>query len=256
MKRKAILIESSDVKGHTDLPGARVDIANWELFLRSDYGGGWTDSEIVVLRKPFSSDVEEALDQPADCYCFVTFSGHGHEGTVVLNDHYESYPISGLRPKGDKGTLIIDSCRGADEAQTYSFSSMQSFANMSRSAIVAMNAQVAESLENFQKRESIKQAHTANASEVNWIKALIAASNGVVEMYSCAKGEIADEDPNSGGYYTSLLLQSAELWVKRASAEKIHTTKDAHTYAALKLHPQQNPEYKPSYLSFPFAAKE
>ena len=68
MKRKAILIESSDVKGHTDLPGARVDIANWELFLRSDYGGGWTDSEIVILRKPFSADVEKALDQPADCY--------------------------------------------------------------------------------------------------------------------------------------------------------------------------------------------
>src|SRR2546423_6424093 len=108
MKRKAILIESSNVKGHTDLPGARVDIENWKNFLKSDLGGVWEDSEIVSLSKPYSADVERELKVDYDCYCFVAFSGHGNEGSVLLNEQWDKgFPIASLNPKSSQGTLVV-----------------------------------------------------------------------------------------------------------------------------------------------------
>lgn len=256
MNRKAILIESSNAKNYDDLPGARVDIENWNTFLRSDYGGGWTDAEIVILRKPWSDDVDKALEVKSDCYCFVAYSGHGHDGTLVLNDAYQDCPIARLKPKGDKGTLIIDSCRGVTTARQYTFSKKaESFANESRQAILAKNALKGESMEIYESREVLKKAHTANAGALNWMKALKNSSNGTVQMYSCAAGEEADEDPDAGGAYTSLLLESAEVWSKQITTANIHNTKNAHDYAVKKLPPQQNPEYSPSWLYFPFAAK-
>lgn len=255
MKRKAILIESSNVKDHTDLPGARVDIDNWNIFLRSDYGGAWADSEITILRKPYSGDMKAAIESSADTYCFVAFSGHGADGIVVLNDVYTNCPITELKPKGDKGTLIIDACRGVEEARQVSFARLQKFANEGREQIIA-NSKYGETLSLFEaKSPAVKFATTANSQLNNWLEALKAASKGLVEMYACAKGEFANENPSSGGFYTSLLLQSADEWSKGYSAGKIHTTKDAHDYAAKKLPRQQHPEYKPSWLSFPFASK-
>ena len=122
MNRKAVLIESSNVSGQTDLPGARADVANWDEFLRSDLGGAWTHSEICILRKPFSSDLDRELKVASDYYCFVAFSGHGCEGSIVLNEHFTSYPISALVPKCDRATLILDSCRGFEDAARAQFS--------------------------------------------------------------------------------------------------------------------------------------
>ena len=70
MKRKAILIESSNVVGLADLPGARVDVENWGRFLQSDLGGAWDSSEIRVLNKPFSTDLKKELDVSSDCYWY------------------------------------------------------------------------------------------------------------------------------------------------------------------------------------------
>ena len=81
MKRRAILIESSNVTGHDDLPGARVDVTNWRNFLKSDLGGAWEDSEIVTLRKPASQEVDLQLNAGADGYCLVAYSGHGKDGS-------------------------------------------------------------------------------------------------------------------------------------------------------------------------------
>ena len=74
-------------------------------------------------------------------------------------------------------------------------------------------------------------------------------------MLACSKGEAASENPSAGGYYTSLLLQSAQVWEGHEISPATHSTKDAHDYAARKLPSQQNPEYSPSWLVFPFAVK-
>ena len=262
MTRKAILIESSDVVGERDLPGARVDIANWENFLKSDLGGAWEQSEIVTLHKPTSIDVQHYLDAGKDHYCFVAFSGHGCDGTVVLNENWinNGYPISNLKPKGDQGTLILDSCRGVTDAMLYSFSATQyAFANDAGHA-VALNARYGRSVQFASAQEMtesliLKRAGIVNKSREKWDDALRTKSKGLVEMLACAKGQTAGENPSAGGYYTSLLLQSADLWKNNGAISSVYTTKDAHDYAVSKLPAQQTPEYRPSWLNFPFAVE-
>ena len=79
MKRQAILIESSQIVGQPDLPGAKVDVDNWSAFLQSDEGGAWRGDEIAIFRKPSWTALQArlALEATTD-YVFVTFSGHGY----------------------------------------------------------------------------------------------------------------------------------------------------------------------------------
>ena len=258
MKRKAILIEASNVTGLNDLPGARVDVANWKNFLTSDLGGAWEDSEIITLKKPDSSTVTQYLNVDADCYCFVAFSGHGSDGSVVLNDYWvnSGYPIASLKPKGNKGTLIIDSCRGQAEAMRYSFIKA-AFANEAGHA-VALNAHRGRSVQFASAKELSERLLLNRAGMVikprqKWEEAVKNSSVGTVEMLACSRGQAAGEDPQAGGYYTSLLMQSADLWQISGTTATIYSTKEAHDYAASKLPSQQTPEYKPLSLAFPFA---
>jgi hypothetical protein len=245
MKRTAILIEASNVSGQKDLPGARIDIENWKNYLKSDLAGAWTENEIQILRKPLSSQVADAITQAASGYTFVAFSGHGAEGSVALNDYNTNCAISNLRPKGKKGCLIIDSCRGVEEATSTS------------AKIAAAN----ESLQNFSASDldyliisnRAKEVTSRNPHLAAFVAALNHANEGIVEMLSCSKGQSAGENPRAGGYYTSLLMAGAKNWESIQYQANIYSTRDAHDYAARKLPKQQTPEYKPSHLAFPFA---
>jgi hypothetical protein len=257
MTRKAILIESSNVKGQTDLPGARIDVENWKSFLKSDLGGAWSDSEIVTLSKPWSSQVEEALKVSTDCYCFVAFSGHGRNGSVVLNDHNDSFSVSSFKPKANRATLIVDACRGVADAVALLANLKVAMVNESIIKAVAVEALQGRSTVfcNAPDEYLMNRLLSTSNHRAEWEKSLNAASGGTVEMLACSKGQAAGENPSAGGYYTSLLMQSAELWNKRIIKALIHSTKDAHDYAASKLPVQQTPEYTPSSLAFPFAVR-
>lgn len=267
MNRKAILIESSNVKGQANIPGARLDVENWSRFLQSDLGGGWSNSEIEIMHKPFSSDLQNALKVPQDCYCFVAFSGHGSDGSIVLNDYLSNYSVTELIPKCDKSTVVLDSCRGIEEATEVNFSGMVALtasAGLYEGAIRASHAQQNSSktaYHAFNNREAlIKSADSIN----NWLTSLAQAAKGNVKMHACSRGQGAGEHPSAGGFYTLLLLQSAKKWGEQITVEKTHSTKHAHDFAAVALakysaakpkNEQQNPEYSPSWLAFPFAAK-
>ena len=119
MSRKAILIESSKLKDHPDLPGARADVDNFSQFLQSEIGGSWYEWEIVPLHNPTRSRVLAELKNAKDVdYSFVTFAGHGYharsnvieETRVCLNDT-EEMAVSELDPKNDRCLSIIDCCR-------------------------------------------------------------------------------------------------------------------------------------------------
>jgi hypothetical protein len=260
MKRKAILIEASNVLGLHDLPGARVDIKNWVNYLKSDLGGAWIDEEIVPLSKPDSGTVETHLKSAGDCYCFVVFSGHGSDGSVVLNEHWKNsgYSTGLLKPKSNKGTLLIDSCRGVQRALENTLTKT-AFAN-ERGHAVALHARSGRDVVFAASTEAaehwlLNRAGKPIPARKVFEDALAASSSGTVEMYSCSTGQAAEEDPNAGGYYTTLLLQSSDLWLLTASAGSTHSTKNAHDYAAAYLPPQQTPEYKPAWLAFPFGVK-
>jgi hypothetical protein len=254
MKRKAVLIESSDVRGHNDLPGARIDVDNWKAFLGSDLGGSWLDSEIVVLRKPYSADIDRELTVPADYYTFITFSGHGAFGTVALNESYERFPTSLLRPRTSRGTLIVDSCRGIASGRYTFKTNAIALANATVGSVIAFNAIEGRSSNVLLEGPILNRAYAEDSVRSKW-ESGFGISSGTVEMYSCAKGQGAEEDPNAGGYYTSLLLASADAWNKGRNYESIHTTKAAHDYAVKMLPPQQTPEYSPTWLAYPLAVK-
>ena len=253
MKRKAILIESSNVTGQDDLPGARVDIQNWVNFLTSALGGAWLSHEIVTMSKPTSAEVKKEIEVDLDCYSFVAFSGHGRDGTVVLNEYWDDFPISSLRPKSRQGTMIVDSCRGLDEGRPYSFSRTAILASESVGREVVMNSREGRSTKFASYLTSLQESLSNH--KASWGTSLSSSAAGVVEMLACAKGQGAGEDPKAGGYYTALLLQSADIWQQGTTTNGIHTTKNAHDHAAKMLPAQQTPEYKPQNLAFPFAVR-
>lgn len=257
MKRKAILIDASDVKGESDLPGARVDIDNWNKFLLSSLGGSWGAAEIVSLHKPLIGDLAKLLEANSDAYCFVAFSGHGSEGAVALNDYNKNCPVSALRPKGSRGAVVIDSCRGIEKAQSFSASLSKSAGVLNERAggIVMLNARDG-TVTNFSRTDDVKMPATEHMMSAARFKSALAASGvGIVSMHSCSAGEGAEEDPESGGYYTSALLDSAIAFYRDLNEKDLLTTKEAHDYAAALMSKQQNPEYSPNTLSFPFAVK-
>lgn len=98
MSRFALLIESSQLADHPDLPGARADVRLLRRWLRSTKGGAWFDHEIVTLSHPTTDEVQEQLEKAKKCsYFFGTFSGHGHhvvskaggQTRICLNDEEE-----------------------------------------------------------------------------------------------------------------------------------------------------------------------
>lgn len=252
MKRTAIIIESSEVSGENPLPGAKLDATNWKQYLLSDLGGAWSSVEIHVLSHPAQSTVEQLISTASDGYTFVAFSGHGEEGSVALNDYQKSCTISKLKPKSSQGTLILDTCRGINEARSLNFTS-----NVRKEASytdIANAGQLLSMNENFSPRS--RASEVLLSPNALWFAYLQKAAAGIVEMKSCAKNESAGENPNAGGYYTQLLLGSSSQWHQSAERITQHTTKNAHDYAANLLKGRkQHPEYTPSFLEFPFAVK-
>lgn len=254
MNRFALIIESSDVKGQTDLPGARKDASNWSRFLMSNAGGAWDASEIRILNKPLLELVSYYLEDHRQDYCFVAYSGHGCEikhhswdsrgtPTVCLNESEQQVPLASLLPHGKYGTLVSDSCRGHEVLQ-------KTAADFSdRGGSRAMSAE--DSAGSFSR---ILHRNAWNLELQHHCTGL----RDILAMYSCASGQSADESPDAGGLYTSLLIRCAEIWYGISKAGMCYTTWDAHVAAEAimkKVSPQQCPEYDRLPTMFPFAVK-
>jgi hypothetical protein len=262
MKRKAVLIEAWNARGQNEIPGAKIDIENWKSFLQSERGGGWYQSEISIFNKPASAQVTEALTVDADTYLFVAFSGHGCNGSVVLNDWVQDFSLDKLRPRSSRGTLIVDACRGPSEARRYAYTTFAAanakMANAMNESTILRESSAGRATE-FRSAVILGRGVTVTPAipteRFYWDILTGGCPSGVVEMLACAYGQAAGENPKSGGYYTSLLLESADVWLRARTGTGWHSTKEAHDYAYKNLPPQQTPEYKPSDLSFPFAVK-
>lgn len=244
MKRFAILIESSDVKGQTFLNGAKLDVANLDRYLKSSLGGDWDSSEIAKLNKPSSKAVSNLLMLHKDDYCFVAFSGHGfvdiRSGAtkVCLNDDEQSVDISVLKPKGAKGVLLVDACRGEEGDVVITMES--------RKSSIALSY-------------LIDSVSGVMSSSNLWFRKLSLCPSGIVVMYSCSKGEGADEDPNVGGLFTTALMGVAKKWSNNAVRNQDwYSTKEAYDDVVKYLIAaalQQHPQYIPPDLAFPWAVR-
>lgn len=252
MNRFAIIIESSNVVGQTDLPGARADAQNWVAFLKSPLGGSWADGSIKVFNKPTSSELEAYLNAFKDYYCFVCFSGHGahssSRGTVIcLNEREQSCSVDKLKPRGQKGTLIVDACRGLEGQRRVRVEKRAASQYLANAANEAIKNRLTTFTENF-----------TNTSR--WNVRVDEALTGVVTMYSCGVGEGAGEyevtDPVQGGFYSLALVAVAEDWNRRTPSGNIYSTKNAHDDTIAYFNEAgigQHPEYSPTWISYPFA---
>ena len=115
MKRSALIIESSNVKGCKYLSGAVKDVENWHQFLRREIAGAWENDEIHVMHKPRAEVVVNFINQHKnDDYCMVIYTGHGAEVKksrksiphVMLNEKDCLVDIKYLTPKSSKGILF------------------------------------------------------------------------------------------------------------------------------------------------------
>lgn len=263
IKRLAIIIESSNVKGQQYLPGARIDAGNWRSFLMSDLGGAWRENDAIVpLSKPKSTDVQNLLNTCKDCYVFLVFSGHGfmeynyssrrYETKICLNDNEQAVLLDAISPRRF-GTAIFDCCRGIENAQGSIKIANESFAaGRNTSFWIAMDSanQIV-----LNARRSIQE--TISSVFSSYIEAM--STHVSVRMYSCSRGESAGEDVNAGGYYTTLLIQGARNWYDEQRLKPnyaVYNTKQAHDFAceAMKeVNPLQHPEYSPLWQWYPFA---
>lgn len=266
MERFALLIDSSNVKDLRDLPGARRDIDNWKDYLTSKLGGSWIyssnekESQIIIRKKPMSDEVTRLLEANKSKYCFVAFAGHGFHDIksgdyVCLNDFNHKCHLSILKPKGARGTLVVDACRGYEDAH---IATTAERLDESRTHIAIAN----EARTYLQEKRATKILSFSDFFYNRFGELLEQCGTGIVTMLSCAKGEGADDikvdGEEVGGIYTTLLMRSAERWEDRTFNSSVYTTKEAHNDAAIYMKqnfPQQNPEYSPVSLVYPFALK-
>lgn len=264
-KRFAMIIESSNVRGQADLPGAKRDAMNWCSFLMSDLGGAWRSDEIVVLNKPSSTTIKGLLNTYNDRYVFLAFSGHGYEDynpysrayvtKICLNDSEQDVVIDGISPER-WGTAVFDCCRGVENGQGHIKIANESFSATRRSTFgTAMDSAeylIANSA-NFraQIQEKICKVFLQEIERMT--------THAAVRMYSCGRDESAGEDPNAGGYYTTLLIQGAKAWAEGQRSSQyyaVYNTKQAHDFAVeamQEVNSEQHPEYDPSWQAYPFA---
>lgn len=215
MKRRALLIEASQIPGCSDLPGARADVSGFHRYLASYPGGAWNDDEIVCLSHPSKSILEAhlAAASVAD-YCFIAFSGHGEhvkgrlsEDTKIQINKTDEFSARALASGFDRGTVVVDSCR---------------------------NIRVQLSL-----RESVKYSKAMSFSDDASIRyrhrqlfnnTALAAEEGVVFMFGCSVGQSAN-DFSLGGAFSFALHDSAASWSVGQHAPAILDTNGAFSLA-------------------------
>ena len=247
MKRKALLIESSRLPGHPDLPGARVDIDNWKRFLLSLEGGAWELNEIDVLSHPTISGLEAKLAaEAATDYVFITFSGHGYylkgkdiEDSILCLNAKDEIPVSRVNAGNPRSTLVVDTCRKVVLVKS--------------AALTFMSANEALLNRALGNRDSYRKCFD---------DALQLGEKGIIRMFSCDLDEAAGESENTGGFYSSALVQCCVDWHNRAAAGKrqYYSTWNAHECAAAKTtlrEMQQHPKYAAGrrLTHFPMAVK-
>lgn len=246
MTRRAILIETSQLQDHPDLPGARIDVANWTAFLRSYEGGAWNDDEITTLSKPSWAVLQARLQlEKSTDYVFVTFSGHGYhpegkdndETRICLNERDE-IPVRQLSPDNPRCTVVIDACRQLVKGKAL--------------------------LEAFSVKEMVRSAAFRDRLAYREVfdSAVAQAERGVIRLFSCSVEESANESPTSGGYYTDALLGCCSKWHDRAEKGKrlYYSVWPAHECAVAnttlresRQHPEFNGGRRNKY--FPLAVK-
>jgi hypothetical protein len=195
MDRFAVLVETSTLKGHDDLPGAKADVESYREWLKSDFGGAWEDSEILTLSKPLKSNLQRAIQLAgARDYALVTFSGHGHhvkgkgidETRLCINDT-EEISVFELYPQCPYSLIVADACR-----------------KVSYLDAVKQAKAFAMALNESERRLKPNRARCRALFDASLSK----AEKGPIYFYSCSLDEAAADIPS----FSSKLVEVGQGW--------------------------------------------
>lgn len=250
VKRRAIIIEAANLKGQNPLPGAEVDLKNYQRYLCSIEGGYWYPAEITPLSKPSKKALLDEIrkaEREAE-YLFIAFSGHGYtkranpyafpqptvnQLTMLCINDTEEIALAEINPT-IKNFIIADSCRTIEQVQKF--------------------ADFAEALQ-----ASYRFTNTEQSARTIFDNAVINAEAGQIIAYSCGINESAGEDKNRGGYFSAAMMEFGLGQASRGFQRAIST---AETFEQARLivksqAAQQNPEYSAGrrLRHFPFAVK-
>jgi hypothetical protein len=182
MKRKALLIGNSN-----GLSGVKLDISNFTAFLKSDVGGGWYNSEIVIKMNPIKRDLMNTISQlknEKNDFSFVLFSGHGgyQKGTILeINNNEETINERDLEYIAPRQISIFDCCRNVVNISAY------------------------ENL--FEKSARMFDTSVSNIRAKYDVR-IMQAIEQQVSLYACSVNESA-LDTDDGGLYINNLLKAA-----------------------------------------------
>ena len=116
MTRKMLIISNPGEIGEENYcEGVNKDVKNYIQFFTSALGGGWYESEIIHLERPYPSMVNAALQtMHTTDYSMVIFCGHGYsyegETIIELRKGFD-YKTSSFRGSAGKRTVVLDCCR-------------------------------------------------------------------------------------------------------------------------------------------------
>lgn len=185
MKRKALLI------GNTNgLPGVKIDLVNFQNFLKTSKGGFWFDNEIEIVKDPTLQDLTYKINylkaQSID-YLLVVFSGHGgqeRETILEINKNGEVIGESSLKNISSRQINIYDCCRCYPESYQEKY--------------------VRDSIE-FSAQKSIDTMSLRKKYEDR----IMSAIPQQISLYSCSINETSN-DTSEGGVYIKSFLDSAK----------------------------------------------
>lgn len=238
MKRRAVIIEASNVPGESFLPGAVEDASNYEKYLQSLAGGEWYNFEINVVRNKKIAVVRAAIAATADAdYSLIAFSGHGSHARSLNRELDETricldggeLAVSDLNSGSDRCLVVVDCCR--------------KIMTTTITKAFALNMEAHQRAAERSTRAIFEE--TVQSSE-----------KGCCTVYSCDLDEAAGETKN-GGYFTGALLEAGKSWYAAQnggshSVLRIDKAFDAAAKVVTAKHAQQHPQQELGRRRFHF----
>jgi hypothetical protein len=250
MTRKAIIIgNNTGYNAPKHLSGVNKDLLNYKSYLKSDIGGEWVESEIIIMHNNKKAEIIKVIDSVIADYTFVVFTGHGFISAydrltyACVSDGYVSE--KDLDTRLSKQTLIMDCCRTVEREQTF-----------------ALGGRVYENLEKGDVRNLAEGARTIAYARQIFDSAISQSSLGQCRAYACDVNQTSGDNPASGGVFSTALMQ---VGIRFGSTNNYNgawlAIKDAVASAANNINSDpltnQNPTFRTipqnMYLTHPFA---
>lgn len=203
MRRKLILIISDGGNGANRLPGVRVDEENYLNFFKSPEGGAWMEDEMIVYDHdnfaiPVLHDIDltPRMNHTPIEYYLIVFCGHGftdEQGRInlcVRPNHYVLLDELKATVEHARYLIIVDCCRTVERLN---------------------EARIADEMQVFAANEEARHGAYAERCRNLYNERLgLTPENAHMVLLSSSLGEPAGENPQYGGCYSYILLQSAK----------------------------------------------